>query len=176
MVKFGSVKGEKDTGSLTLDLGGIGKGYALDRTLDVLSDWGTERALVHGGTSTAVAKGTPPVGLGKVKGWPVGIGGDWKCPNTPKKFFLKDRALSGSGTEIKGYHIFDPRTDKPAKGHRAVWVSHPSAAAADALSTAFMVLNTEEIRIFCEKHTDVWALVVIDSQTCEIFNPDLAAL
>ncbi len=161
---------------LNIDLGGIGKGYALDSTLDIFSDWGVKKALVHGGTSTALSIGTPPEGEGKKRGWPVGIGGDWKCPNTPKKFFLKDRALSGSGTEIKGYHIFDPRTDKPAKGHRAVWVSHPSAAAADALSTAFMVLNTEEIRIFCEKHTDVWALVVIDSQTCEIFNPDLAAL
>ncbi len=173
VVKFGSVKGEKDTGSLTLDLGGIGKGYALDRTLDVLSDWGTERALVHGGTSTAVAKGTPPVGLGKVKGWPVGIGGDWRCPRMPRKFFLKDRALSGSGIEVKGDHIIDPSTGKPARGHLAVWVSHPSAAVADALSTAFMVMDTDEIHTFCADHTEVWAIVVIDPQKCEIFNPHI---
>ncbi len=160
---------------LDLDLGGIGKGYALDCTLEILSDWGVDRALVHGGTSTALAVGTPPEGEGQRKGWPVGIGGEWKCPNTPKKFFLKDRALSGSGTEVKGDHIFDPRTNKPAKGHLSAWVSHPSAAVADALSTAFMVMNTEEVRIYCKEHPDVWALVVIDPQTCEVFNPNISA-
>ena len=160
---------------LNLDLGGIGKGYALDSTLQILSDWGVERALVHGGTSTVLSVGTPPEGEGLRKGWPVGIGGDWECPNTPKKFFLKDRALSGSGTEVKGDHIFDPRTNKPAKGHRAVWVSHPSAAVADALSTAFMVMNTEEVRAYCKEHPDVWALAIIDPKTCEEFNPGITA-
>jgi thiamine biosynthesis lipoprotein len=170
-VKFLSAKGEKDPGSLSLDLGGIGKGYALDRTLDVLSDWGIERALVHGGTSTAIAKGTPSQGPGKIKGWPVGVGGDWRCPRTPRKLFLKDRALSGSGTEVKGDHIVDPRTGKPPRGHLAAWVSHPSAALADALSTAFMVMGTDEVRTFCVDHPEVWALVVIQFQKCEIFNP-----
>ena len=165
---------EKPT-ELNLDLGGIGQGYALDSTLEIFSDWEVKRALVHGGTSTALSIGTPPEGEGQRKGWPVGIGGDWKCPNTPKKFFLKNRALSGSGTEVKGDHIFDPRTNKPAIGHLSVWVSHPSAAVADALSTAFMVMNTEEVRAYCDEHPDVWALVIIDPQTCEVFNPDLAA-
>ena len=160
---------------LSLDFGGIGKGYALDRTLEILSDWGVDRALVHGGASTALSVGTPPEGIGQKKGWPVGIGGDWKCPKVPKKFFLKDRALSGSGSEVKGDHIFDPKTEEPAKGHLAAWVSHPSAAVADALSTAFMVMSTDEIQAFCEDHPDVWALVVIDSQTCQVFNPDLAS-
>ncbi len=160
---------EKST-ELNLDLGGIGKGYALDCTLEILSDWGVNRALVHGGTSTALAVGTPPKGEGQRKGWPVGIGGDWECPYTPKKLFLKDRALSGSGTEVKGDHIFDPRANKPAKGHLSAWVSHQSAAVADALSTAFMVMNTEEVRAYCKEHQDVWALVVVDPQTCEIFN------
>jgi thiamine biosynthesis lipoprotein len=160
---------------MNLDLGGIGKGYALDCILEILSDWGVERALVHGGTSTALSVGTPPEGEGQRRGWPVGIGGDWKCPNTPKKFLLRDRALSGSGTEVKGDHIFDPRTNKPAKGHLAAWVSHPSAAVTDALSTAFMVMNTEEVRAYCKEHRDVWAMVVIDPKTCKIFNPDLAS-
>jgi thiamine biosynthesis lipoprotein len=166
---------EKPT-EMNLDLGGIGKGYALDCTLEILSDWGVDRALLHGGTSTVLSIGTPPEGEGQRKGWPIGIGGDWKCPNTPKKFLLKDRALSGSGTEVKGDHIFDPRTNSPAKGHLAAWVSHPSAVVADALSTAFMVMNTEEVQTYCNEHPDVWALVVIDLQTCKVFNPALAAL
>lgn len=170
-VKFRQAGQRDEAGALFLDLGALGKGYALDRAKDVLCDWGIERALVHGGTSTAVAVGTPSGGPGKIKGWPVGIGGEWKCAKTPRKFFLKDRALSGSGTEVKGDHIFDPRTGKPARGHLAAWVSHPSAAVADALSTAFMVMDTEEVRAFCAGHPDVWALVVIDPQKCETFNP-----
>ena len=159
---------------MNLDLGGIGKGYALESTLEILSDWGVKKALVHGGTSTVLSVGTPPEGEGQKKGWPVGIGGDWECPGIPKKFFLKDRALSGSGTEVKGHHIFDPRTNEPAQGHMAAWVSHPSAAKADALSTAFMVMNTEVVAAYCRENPDVWALVVIDPQTCQVFNPSLA--
>ena len=173
-IKYLPAKGMEEPTELSLDLGGIGKGFALEGTVEILSDWGVKRALVHGGTSTAMSIGTPPEGEGQRKGWPVGIGGDWKCPKTPNKFFLKDRAISGSGTEVKGDHIFDPATNKPAKGHRAVWVSHPAAAVADALSTAFMVMSTEKVRAYCKYHPDVWALVVTDTKTCEIFNSDLA--
>lgn len=165
---------ESEKMTLSLDLGGIGKGYALDRTLDILSDWDIDRALMHGGTSTALAVGSPPDDLTEKEGWPVGIGGDWKCPKAPREFFLWNRAISGSGTEVKGKHIIDPRSGIPAKGHLAAWVSHPSAAVADALSTAFMVMDTEEVRNFCLKHPKVWAFVVIDSQTCRIFNRDIA--
>ncbi len=163
-----------ETGLLDLDLGGIGKGYALDRSQEILADWEIERALIHGGTSTALAIGTPPDADFEEQGWAVGIGGDWHCPQAPRKFYLKDRALSGSGTEVKGEHVFDPRTGRPAQGHLAAWVSHPSAAAADALSTAFMVMNTEEVKDFCDSHPEVWALVVIDAKTCQVFNPQTA--
>lgn len=156
-----------------LDLGGIGKGYALDKILEILSDWDIDHALVHGGTSSALAVGIPPDSASKTKGWPVGIGSTWECAQSPKEFFLKDRALSGSGTEVKGKHIIDPKTGKPAKGHLAAWVSHPSAASSDALSTAFMVMSTKEVKAFCSSHPEVWALVIIDSQTCEIFNKNM---
>jgi thiamine biosynthesis lipoprotein len=158
---------------IQLDLGGIGKGYALDKTLEILSDWDIDNALIHGGTSSALAVGVPPDSPAGNKGWPVGIGGTWECAQSPKEFFLKDRALSGSGTEVKGKHIIDPKTGRPAKGHLAAWVSYPSAAVSDALSTAFMVLDTEEVKAFCDSHPKVWALVVIDPQTCQVFNKDI---
>ena len=47
---------------LDLDLGGVGKGYALDRALEVLKDWGMGNALIHGGTSTALGIGPGPSG------------------------------------------------------------------------------------------------------------------
>lgn len=173
-VRVRPMKTAAKTVLLDLDLGGIGKGYALDRSREILADWEIDRALIHSGTSTALAIGTPPEPGPEEHGWPVGMGGDWHCPQAPRKFYLQDRALSGSGTEVKGGHVFDPRTGKPAQGHLAAWVSHPSAATADALSTAFMVMNTEEVKDFCDRDPEVWALVVIDDETCQVFNPKAA--
>jgi thiamine biosynthesis lipoprotein len=174
--------------SLDLDLGGIGKGFALDKALALLADWSIENALIHAGTSTAVAIGSAPHDLDTKSsgaqrlisekkdmspspwGWPVGVGGGWPCPDAPRSIFLSGRALSGSGTEVKGSHILDPRTGNPAKGHIAAWASHPSAAIADALSTAFMVMSTEEVETYCLRHSDVWALVVKDYGDCKSFG------
>ena len=156
---------------LDLDLGAIGKGYALDRSLEVLGEWSIENALVHGGTSTAIAVGAPgtkseaarePAPEGTVPdGWPVGVGGGWPCENAPREIVLTGRrALSGSGTEVKGRHILDPRTGEPAAGHLAAWALAGSAAEADALSTAFMVMDTAAVEEFCLHRPDVWALVI----------------
>lgn len=161
-------------GLLDLDLGGIGKGYALDRVLDILADWSVENALIHGGTSTAIAIGTAPGACDPERGWPVGVGGKWLCPGVPESFRLRGRALSGSGTEVKGTHVLDPRTGLPAGGHLAAWASHPAAAVADALSTAFMVMTTEDVAAYCERHSEVWALVVKDYGDCRVFNRAVA--
>lgn len=149
-----------------IDLGGLGKGYALDKCLEILDDWGITRALIHGGTSTALAVGTPP---GREhRGWPVGVGGQWE--GTPKTFHLQDAALSGSGTEVKGAHIFDPRTGMAAKGHLGAWVAHSSATVADALSTAFMVMSEEEVSRYCAEHPEVWAMTVNGENKFRIFQ------
>jgi len=166
-------QGDTVSNGVDLDLGGIGKGYALDKTIDILSDWSIDQALIHGGTSTALAVGAPPDGHSDKNGWPVGIAGNWNCPRAPKEFLLRNRALSGSGTEVKGEHILDPKTGKPAKGHIATWVSHPFADIADALSTAFMVMNTEEVKAYCDSNPEVWALVFMDSKSFKLFNNDI---
>jgi thiamine biosynthesis lipoprotein len=161
--------GQKTHG-VEFDLGGIGKGYALEKAQVICSDWGIKRVLLHGGTSTALAVGDASSGNEGNTGWPVGIGGDWDCPKAPARFFLKNRALSGSGIEVKGEHIIDPKTWQPAKGHKAVWVSHTSAAWADALSTAFMVMTTEQVEEYCSQNPAVWAMVVKDAGKCKIYN------
>ncbi len=156
--------------ALDLDLGAVGKGFALDAALEILKDWDVENVLLHGGTSTALAAGSAPEFEDKEGGWPVGVGGGWPCLGVPGEIVLREKALSGSGTEVKGQHILDPRTGKPARGHVAAWAAHRLASVSDALSTAFMVMSTEEVEIFCAAHPDVSALAVVDYGKCRVFN------
>lgn len=165
---------------LDLDLGAIGKGYALDRALDVLVEWGVANALLHGGTSTAIAIGMPEPGGAEAgaagdperRGWPVGVGGGWPAgEEVPREIALTGRrALSGSGTEVKGRHIRDPRTGEPAAGHLAAWALASSGAEADALSTAFLVMDTAAVEAYCRAHPAVTALVVIAYGNVRLIN------
>ncbi len=159
---------------LDLDLGAIGKGYALDRAAEVLGQWSVRNALLHAGTSTALGLGPGPGGRGGA-GWPVGVAADWRCPGAPRRVRLRGLALSGSGTEVKGEHIVDPRTGRPARAHPAAWAAHPSAAVSDALSTAFFVLPTAAIARYCRSHPETWALVIIPGKKCRISNANAIA-
>jgi thiamine biosynthesis lipoprotein len=165
---------ENGQACLDLDLGGIGKGYALDRAVEILAcDWDVDRFLLHSGTSTAFAVGDAPDIKPDEEGWPVGAGTALGFAGPSMRLFLKNRALSGSGTEVKGHHIVDPRTGLPADRHLAAWVSHPRAAAADALSTAFMVMSLEEIERYCNGHPEVWALIISNTRARCVFNKEI---
>ncbi len=164
---------------LDLDLGGIGKGYALDRAGRVLQEWAVSDALLHGGTSTTLAVGSPFPETGTDQegrattrtGWPVGIGAGW--PGAPARVVLSGRALSGSGTEVKGGHILDRRTGRPARGNLAAWASAPTAALSDALSTAFFVLTPDAVEAFIGRHPDIWACLVVSYGDVRTFNPGI---
>ena len=140
---------------VSIDLGGYGKGYAVDRMADVLGDWDIDSALIHGGTSSILALGSPP----EQRGWPVTL----RDPSAPdrliERFDLRHLAMSGSGL-AKGGHIIDPRTAYPAAGARAAWTITRTAAAADALSTAFMIMSPDEIREYCDRHGETRAVVI----------------
>lgn len=126
---------------LHLDLGAVGKGYALDRMAERLREWDIAAALLQSGGSTALALGPPP----GEPGWPVGIGDG----ATHRVIDLAQRAVSGSGLAVKGEHLIDPRTGLPASRTTRVWSFAPTAAVADALSTAFFVMSDPEIAAFC---------------------------
>jgi thiamine biosynthesis lipoprotein len=149
--------------AVSLDFGGIGKGFALDAVREVLSDWDIDNALLQGGGSTALAIGSG-VALGSQpaagEGWPVGVGGEWGTPEGWRAVRLVNRALSGSGTAAKGRHIVDPRTGYPVAARAAAWAICKTAARADALSTAFMIMSAKEIEAYCRRHPDTWAMVV----------------
>ena len=146
---------------IRVDLGGIGKGYAIDLAGELLEEWGLERAFVHGGFSSALALEPP----GGDDGWPLTL----SDPRQPARVFtrlsMRQTALSASGVR-KGDHIRDPRTGEPVRGRLAAWVALPRppkasidgpadgpriapGAVADALTTAFMLLPTADIEAIC---------------------------
>ena len=155
--------------SVQVDLGGIGKGFALDRIAGLLRDWSIDTALVHGGFSTALALDSPQ----GTSGWPVTISYPYGNKETLARLSLQNRALSGSGLQ-KGQHIIDPRGGCPVKDTVAAWACAPDAATADALSTAFMVMSADQIQQYCRAHPDTSAAVITGKQgTLVHFNLNL---
>ncbi len=133
------------TGS-RLDLGGIAKGYAIDRAIAALGTREVPAALIDLGGNIGVL-GQPPGG----RRWSVGI-------QHPRESYLagllrfRDGAVATSGDydryfEVQGRrfsHLLDPRTGWPAEDLYAVTVIAPNATAADALSTAAFILGPDE--------------------------------
>ncbi|MFB3902698.1 MAG: FAD:protein FMN transferase [Acidobacteriota bacterium] len=163
-VGLAPVKSSEQAGPAGLDLGGIGKGYALDRGAEILRDWGIESALLHSGTSTALAIGSPRSSEPGEEGWVLGTGGEWREAVGFGTVRISNEALSGSSKRLKGEHILDPRTGYPAREHLAAWSLAPSAAVADALSTAFMVMSTSEVMELCQSMPAVGGLVIVPRQ------------
>ncbi len=120
-----------------LDLGGIGKGFALDRLREMLIDWDIPGGLLGAGASTLLAFGP--------EAWPVELAGE-DCD--PVVLALRDQALGASGTEVQGCHIVHPIDDgdTPYLSDR-VWAVATEAAVADAWSTALMLMNREQVAL-----------------------------
>jgi len=147
-----------------LDLGGIGKGYAVDQIAQLLYDWSIDKALIHGGYSTIVAL-NPPDGR---KGWPVTISNPQQPSEILARFDLANCALGISGLQ-KGRHIIDPRTARPVHATLAAWALAERAAEADALSTAFMVMNHQEIEKFCQDNPTVLSAIIREHSLEKIY-------
>ncbi|NIA28775.1 MAG: hypothetical protein GWP06_02535 [Actinobacteria bacterium] len=141
-----------------LDLGGFGKGYAIDKMAQLLIEWEIENAFIHGGTSSTYGLGFP----GEETGWPISLSNPQHHDEIYARLNLHNRALSGSGLQ-KGQHIIDPRDGYPVEGRLAAWASTPDAATSDALSTAFMIMTPDEIRRYCTQHPETQALVLPES-------------
>ena len=145
-----------------IDLGAIGKGYAVNRMMAVLVDWSIERALVHGGRSSILALGAPPPGpaVGDARGWKLSICKDAGESPALGYVYLKDRSLSGSASPKGSPHIVDPRTGRMAEVNRDAWVLADTGAISDCLSTAFVVMSADEVADYCKKHPAVSTLIL----------------
>ncbi|MCA9081197.1 MAG: FAD:protein FMN transferase [Planctomycetaceae bacterium] len=145
-----------------IDLGAIGKGYAVDRAVQRLEQLDLPGFLLHGGYSTVFARG----GHGRHAGWPVGIKNPLFTNRRLGTLVLCDQALSSSGSNVQFYrhagkrygHLLDPRTGWPAETMLSVSVIAPTAAQADALSTAFYVMGLDNSLRYCDDHPDIGAL------------------
>ena len=153
--------------SIHIDLGGFGKGYAINQMARLFREWEIESVLIHGGKSSVLALAEPP----GEKGWPVTLSNPGQTRQILSHVYLKHRALSGSGLQ-KGHHIINPRTGKPIEDRLAAWASTSDGATSDALSTAFMVMAPEEIKEYCMRNPDTQGLVMLkDREDDENRNP-----
>ena len=149
-----------------LNVNSIGKGHALDRAGELLGERGVADSLMHGGTSTLLARGVNP--LADVGGWEAGVGDPTDRDQRVARFVLRDeaRSTSGAGTQFFEHegrrygHLIDPRSGWPAEGLYSATVLAPTAAEADALSTACYILGIEGTADLCERRPDVRAVLL----------------
>ena len=138
-----------DRSGVELDLGGIAKGYAVDRVAQLLGQRGIGAALISAGGSTIYGLGTPP----NEPGWRVTVE-EASSSAVPIVLRLENRAVSVAGSSEKSFeaggvtysHIMDPRSGRPAQGVLSVVVTTATGTAGDALDDAFFVMGPERTR------------------------------
>jgi thiamine biosynthesis lipoprotein len=154
-----------DVKGVELDLGGIAKGYAVDRVVAILRAHDVDAALVSAGGSTIYALGAPP---GRI-GWNVSIQDPTDAGKVAREVTLINRALSVAGSSEKSFeangtrysHIMDPRTGKPVQGMLSVAVLTDDGTDGDALDDALFVLGPAKSREYLNRHPSVHALFFV---------------
>ena len=159
--KAGTVKLRR--AGMKLGLGGIAKGYAVDRAADILKKEGLKDFMVQAGGDLFVA------GDKSGKPWMVGI----KDPRGPRdQYFavapIRDHAFSTAGDYERGFvlegkryhHIIDPRTGYPATASRSVTIFAPTALLADALDDAVFILGPDKGMALVESIEGAGAVIV----------------
>jgi FAD:protein FMN transferase len=163
-----------DEPGVELDLGGIAKGYAVDRVVALLRRRQVAAALISAGSSTIYGLGAPPGAPRRSghamqpanAGWDVAIQDPVNSQRAATTVRLKDRALSVAGSSEKSFeaggvrysHIMDPRTGRPVQGVLSVAVLTSSGTAGDALDNALFVLGPEGGQAYLNRLPDTEAL------------------
>jgi thiamine biosynthesis lipoprotein len=148
---------------MIVNVGGIGKGYAVDRARDILKQRGFRDFMIQFGGDLYVA------GKAGDKPWRLGI----QDPRGPANQIFASVELSDSTFSTSGdyerffikdghryHHILDPVTGEPANGSRSVTILAPSAMIADGLSTGVFILGPEAGMALIERLPDVEGVIV----------------
>ncbi len=147
---------------MRIDLGGIAKGYSVDRGIEILQKQGITRAMVNAGGDTRI------IGDRFGKPWVVGV----RDPDHEGKVFLRlpltDTAFSTSGDYERYFdedgkrfhHIIDPKTGDSARKVRSVTVISGTATRTDALTKSVFIMGAEEGIAFINTLPDVDAVAV----------------
>ena len=147
-----------------LNLGSIGKGYALDRMGEKLRRLGVRNALISAGGSSILALGADR------DGWPIDVTSKLRDGMSLAKLRLRDVAMatSGAGEQyvVEGGrrfgHVLDPRTGWPAEGVLSATVVTRDATTADALATACLIDGTALAARYCAAHAETLVILALD--------------
>lgn len=164
---------------MSLDLGGFGKGYALERLADGLRTAGVERAFLSFGESSVTVLGSHPHG----PAWPVGVSNIFPPHEPVHTFPLRDASLSTSGTapfnavggprvtkRILG-QIIHPLSGRPIEGYRTLSVASPSGIEAEVLSTALLITPERDRAGLLSSFSTVSAVEIVYDSNAGRFAP-----
>jgi FAD:protein FMN transferase len=166
---------------MSIDLGGFGKGFALERVACSLRAQGVEAAFLSFGESSITVLGSHPHG----PAWPVSIANVLRPSETLYTFQLKNGSLSSSGTSpfnrmagtqapesILG-QIIAPRSGRPIQGYRTMSVVAASGTEAEVLSTALLVTPEEERAAVLSGFSGISAVEIVYSSCAEEIVPQI---
>ena len=133
-----------DRSGVEIDPGGIGKGYAVDRIVEIFRTRGYHNALVAASGSSIYGMGNPP---DEPRGWTINIADPWDHRNNAAQVFLRNMSLSTSGAYEKSFrlnghrysHIMDPRVGAPSESAVQVTVIAPRAIDSEVWAKPYFI-------------------------------------
>lgn len=152
-----------DREGVELDLGGIAKGYAVDKAAEILRASGVTSAFISAGSSSICAIGSPS----DQSSWRVEVSDPLDRSHKLDSIEIRDQSVSTSGCREKTFesggktycHIMDPRIGRPIEGLISATVITKSGVEAEAMSKALMVMGIEKAGEFLKSRPHVRALL-----------------
>ncbi len=162
---------------MAIDLGGIAKGYAVDKAFEILTSLGYKNLIVNAGGDLRTG------GLKNNEPWSIGIQNPRSAEKVMATISVSDSAIATSGDYEKFFfhqgkryhHILNPKTGFPANGCQSVTILSKDGTTADGLATAVFVLGPEKGYALCQKIGGIECLI-IDGEGKAVMTPGLKDL